>query len=720
MCVNGFEIKVIPEKLIKYRFRDNEQNTSNGNRPDVSNRLIFEYQYLVKNYFDLEIEDIKKIFEIPSEYKNINENNKEFILAQLIFNYHHNDLYQSVYKLVALNKLFSLINNKKTKKYLKSEYNFSYPQLIKQTGEKQIFNPMSNLETINIQNIEKVNNQLNEIKNSRAWKFISLLRVFFDKVPIFRKIVRLLFLFSEKATNFIKTMKNTIKHIVVLARPIKINFKKKTSVKIVPVNIKKSELIKFDSVYFLLLEDNDEISPECIDTCLFITETFGIDCIKIKNRQENISRYFIKKVSMENKKIKIYEINDDYHLIKKIDKKKNASFIEKIDKKIIKNIFPFNILNPFTNQKTENKPGVLVVLPFILHSPNHLTTTIIKTLKQNGYNNFVLSTEDIFPNYLGIGDGFNEISKYSNNIFYLNEILPKYYWYLFFKYLIKKRNINYIFNIGSEYFYEIIKKVKITFPNIKIIDIQFNDYGHIKNHIKNIKYIDTVVTENKNTKKSLIAKGSDGHKIKVVKTGTNLDIFNPNLKDKKNIQINKTYFNINKNIKFIISYLGRLSEEKNPEAILNIAERFINNKNIIFLLAGNGPLKEALEMKIKQKNLSNVKLLGQQDPEKILSISDITLLTSIIDGSPSSVRESMAVGIPVISSDVGGISEMISNNTNGFLIDPANIEKYYEIINKLANDQDFYKNISKSAIEYAKNNFNENVLLQKYIDELNN
>ena len=383
-----------------------------------------------------------------------------------------------------------------------------------------------------------------------------------------------------------------------------------------------------------------------------------------------------------------------------------------------KKFLPFNVINPFVNLNTETKEGVIFVLPFILNSPQHLTTTIIKEFNKNNFNNFIVGTEDIFPDYLKIGDGFNELSKLSKEIYYLNELLLKDYWYKLFLFLIKKQNIKIIFNIGSSYFYEIVKKIKKEFPYVKIVDVQFNNYGHITNHIKNIEYTDIVFTESEKVKQALIQKGSDKTKIKVIKTGTNLDFFSYNLKDKKNIKINKEKLKISDK-KWIISYLGRLSEEKNPQAIINIAKKFKKNDDILFLLAGDGPLKEDLQKKINQENLTNIKLVGQQDPRTVLSVSKIIILTSIIDGSPSSIRESMALGIPVISSDVGGISEMIINNKNGFLIDPNNIEEHFEIISKLKNNKDFYKNISKSALEFAKNNFDEKKLLPQYIDYIN-
>ena len=180
MCSLGYNIKVIPDKLIQYRFRDNEMNTSNGNREDVSNRLIFEYQFLLKNYFNLKIEDISKIFKIPNEYKNITEKDKEFIIAHLIYKQEHNgELYKSVFKATSLNKLFEIFQDLEKVNYIEKKYNFSYPQLIKQTGQNQLFNPISKEETTKIINSQKIKNELDEIKNSKSWfLFNSIIKPF--------------------------------------------------------------------------------------------------------------------------------------------------------------------------------------------------------------------------------------------------------------------------------------------------------------------------------------------------------------------------------------------------------------------------------------------------------------------------------------------------------------------------------------------------------------
>lgn len=184
MCSLGYNIKVIPEKLIQYRFRDNELNTSNGNRVDVSNRLIFEYQFLLENYFNLKIEDIKSIFVLPDKYKNITNDDREFVIAESLLNYEHKgNLYKSVYKLTALNKLFEIIKNEKVKNYLEKKYNFSYPQLIEQTGEYLLFNPNNNNQNKIIYENIKIKNELEIIKKSKSW-------------IIFKKIINFIFFFK--------------------------------------------------------------------------------------------------------------------------------------------------------------------------------------------------------------------------------------------------------------------------------------------------------------------------------------------------------------------------------------------------------------------------------------------------------------------------------------------------------------------------------------------
>jgi len=98
------------------------------------------------------------------------------------------------------------------------------------------------------------------------------------------------------------------------------------------------------------------------------------------------------------------------------------------------------------------------------------------------------------------------------------------------------------------------------------------------------------------------------------------------------------------------------------------------DRNIIFIIIGHGEERAKLEALIKEKHLENkVFLAGQIAPEarSYLSAFDIFLLSSVKEGLPFAILEAGYAGIPVISTSVGGIPEVIKNLENGMLIHPA-------------------------------------------------
>ena len=121
------------------------------------------------------------------------------------------------------------------------------------------------------------------------------------------------------------------------------------------------------------------------------------------------------------------------------------------------------------------------------------------------------------------------------------------------------------------------------------------------------------------------------------------------------------------------------SSEKNPFLAIDICEKL----GLKMLIAGDGPLrKDVSEYTIQKRNIS---FLGWQNPIEFYKRIDCLILTSEMEGVPNVILEALASGLPIISTDVGGISEILSdtislifekNNFN--LLDIKNfIEKNY-------------------------------------------
>ena len=130
------------------------------------------------------------------------------------------------------------------------------------------------------------------------------------------------------------------------------------------------------------------------------------------------------------------------------------------------------------------------------------------------------------------------------------------------------------------------------------------------------------------------------------------------------------------------------------------------------LIAGSGRSAESqMPFLVKQsKNLGlsekHLKFLGDvENIEHLYREVDILLLTSEYEGSPNCTIESMASGVPVLATNVGNVSEIISNNINGYIIDPYSESEFVKIIISLAQNKKLLKDMSKSAAKSFGNDF---------------
>ena len=116
------------------------------------------------------------------------------------------------------------------------------------------------------------------------------------------------------------------------------------------------------------------------------------------------------------------------------------------------------------------------------------------------------------------------------------------------------------------------------------------------------------------------------------------------------------------------------------------------------------------DLSLKYKNISNKKIIfsGFKNDDYIKSkllITDIYILSSISEGCPNALIEAMSYGCICLASNVGGVSDIIKNNNNGFMFDIKNNNffKIYKKILKLKSSE-IYK-IKKNAIKTVSNNF---------------
>ncbi len=171
---------------------------------------------------------------------------------------------------------------------------------------------------------------------------------------------------------------------------------------------------------------------------------------------------------------------------------------------------------------------------------------------------------------------------------------------------------------------------------------------------------------------------------------------------------------------FIILSVGRFIKEKNFPNMLRAFHKF-NQKypNSIYLIAGNGPLKNYLiELSEKLGIIQKVKFLGFLPHESLRIlywVSDVLLFVSIVEGQPRTAVEALATGLPVITHNKGQVTEII-NEENGYIVSPYSIREITEALEKIFNKRGKFQESRERIFSTTIKKFNFNIVLRKEME----
>ncbi|MDR7665095.1 glycosyltransferase family 4 protein [Methanosarcina sp. Z-7115] len=124
----------------------------------------------------------------------------------------------------------------------------------------------------------------------------------------------------------------------------------------------------------------------------------------------------------------------------------------------------------------------------------------------------------------------------------------------------------------------------------------------------------------------------------------------------------------------LVGYVGRLSGEKGVLNFIKAIGYIISkNNNMTFLIIGDGPLKNKIELDLDTYALNNnVKLFGWVPHDELpyyLNQLKLTVLPSYTEGLPNLMLESMACGTPILATPIGTIPDVITDGKNGFIME---------------------------------------------------
>ena len=341
---------------------------------------------------------------------------------------------------------------------------------------------------------------------------------------------------------------------------------------------------------------------------------------------------------------------------------------------------------------------------FPIHSETFVINEI-KWLKNNGYN-VVVFHKRISKDSIELD--FIVESKIYNNKLELERLLIEYDIGLMYT--------HFVFPICTEYTFPIAEELKIpfvVFAHAYDIFINENDEKNNIEEISKSKYCVAIFTLSNFHKDYLLERNVDETKIIITKQATEYEI--SDLKVKENPIIN------------IIS-ISRFVEKKGLDNLIEAA-KLLEDEDFVFSIYGFGELEDDLQDQIHKLGSKNISIKGKlqpQDVKNVLKESDLLVSSCKVakngdmDGIPTIIFESMAYGLPVLTTNVSAIPEVIIDNENGFLIESDNTQALankIKEISSLSGEELF--NIRKKAQEDVKDISSVEKTMSVFLDTLN-
>ena len=395
--------------------------------------------------------------------------------------------------------------------------------------------------------------------------------------------------------------------------------------------------------------------------------------------------------------------------------------------------YPLEYINFFLsfNQKsyllkvTKEKKNILCIVPHLaIGGAEKVVLNIAKGTDRKKFSFHIVTTRPAKNIW------YNKYKPYFQNI-----IIPmkknKNIYYKYFHHLIKKLNIDIVLISNSMIGYEYLPQLKSKFKHIKIIDLLHAEESFGASHKLEwvTPYFDKRICISHHLRNYMIKKYRKTRirekyikRLKVIHNGIDIKEYNSNPQMKGSF---KSRFSITDDVK-IISFIGRFSSEKNPLLYIDIAKKIITrlpNYKLKFVMSGDGPEFDNVRNTINRYGLEDYFILTRmiENIVELLADTYILLVVSKREGIPFVILEAMAMGVPVISTKVGAIYEVIKNNINGYLINTKNnvVDSFTCKIRDLLTEKTNYHILAKKTREMIISKFSVEIMGEKYQNVFN-
>lgn len=378
--------------------------------------------------------------------------------------------------------------------------------------------------------------------------------------------------------------------------------------------------------------------------------------------------------------------------------------------------------------KCHNKIQLLLIIPWMeMGGADLFNLEIVKKLDRDRFNITIITTNNSNCSWRQL------FEEYVADIFELPSFLDHNNYAEFISYIIKSREIDVLFLSNSYYGYYILPWLRKNFPDLAIID-----YVHMEEwYWRNGGYARTTgalgeITEktyvcNEQTRQVLI--NSFNRKPESVETlyiGADKAKFDETKVDAGQV---RKLLDISSE-RPIVLFPCRIHPQKRPFLMLAIAKRLKEKlPEIAFVVVGDGPQLDEMKEKSDQLGLTNTVYFAGRQTDMLPFYKDahITLICSLKEGLALTAYESLAMGTPVVTSDVGGQAELIDSSVGAVLplmqceekdldsreFPEEEINQYVNAILNIISDQNRYADLCKACRKRIDEKFSSDIMIEK-------
>jgi glycosyltransferase involved in cell wall biosynthesis len=357
---------------------------------------------------------------------------------------------------------------------------------------------------------------------------------------------------------------------------------------------------------------------------------------------------------------------------------------------------------PVENRLCKRKKRLLLIIPWMcVGGADKFNLDLISQLRKRDWEVSIVTTLNGEDSWLPLYAG------YTPDIFILEHFLRPQDYPRFLRYLLQSRQTDIVMISHSEFGYQLLPYLRAYCPEVTFVDYchieekQWKNGGYPRMSLEHKEMLDLTIVSSEHLQGWMVGQGGDNQRLEVCHTGVDHEDWLASAEQRATVRNELKVTGSTP----VILYAARICAQKKPrvfaETMLKLRQ---TDMPFVAVVAGDGAEFQWLQSFVHTHKLSQqVFLLGEVSIDRIkqlMTAADVLFLPSQWEGIALTIYEAMSCALPIVSADVGGQRELVTEEC-GFLIRPGNeqeeIQQYTEIILKLLSDSSLRQQMGQAG-----------------------